>query len=208
MCWEVCLLLIESGEFCYFLWKCITCLTHYWHSAPFFFIFESKKVLGSAESRLRLQFVFCRTKTASSVSLLQNQVCVFSLSLAEPRLRLHFGCCRTKTSSVRPLKNEDYCFLSLPAEPRQCLHFIFCRTSTTSSACLLQNQDYVFSSFSWFYIRQSRESFLRNVNFSAIRKVPRTLWSAKFYHHVHKSPPRVCNLSQMNSVHFIPILWR
>jgi len=164
------MLLIESGEFCYFLWKRRTCLTRYWHGAPFFFIFESKKVLGSAESRLRLQFVFCRTKTASSVSLMQNQVCVFSSSLAEPRLRLYFGCCRTKTSSVRPLQNQGYCFISLPAEPRQCLHFVFCRTNTTSSVCLLQNQDYVFSSFSSFYIHQSRESFLRNVHSQRFEK--------------------------------------
>jgi len=148
MCWEVGVLPIESGEFCHFLWKRRTCLTHDWQSAPFFFMFESKKVLCSEESRLRLQFVFCRSKTASSFSLLQNQACVFSSSLAEPRLRLHFGCCRIKTtSSVRPLQNHGYCFISLPAEPILCLNFVFCRTSTTYSVCL-QNQDYVFSSSS------------------------------------------------------------
>jgi hypothetical protein len=204
MCWEVCVLLMESGEFCHFLWKRRTCLAHFWHSAPLFFMFESKKVLGSAEPRLRLHFVFCRTKTAFSVSLLQNQVCVFSSFLAEPRLRLNFGSCRTKTSSVRPLQNQGYCFISFPAEPRQCLYFVFCRTNTTSSVCLLQNQDCVFSLFSSFYIHQSRESFLRNVNSLAIRKDPRTLWRAKFYHRVQKSPPRVCILSQTNSVHITP----
>jgi hypothetical protein len=136
MCWEVCVLLIESGEFCYFLWKCRTCLTRYWHSAPFFFHF-----------RIKESFRFCRIKIASSVSLLQNQVCVFCSSLAEPRLRLHFGCCRTKTSSVRPLQSQGYCFISLPAEPK-----------TVSSFPLLRNEYHLF-------ILSSAEPRLSSVRF-------------------------------------------
>jgi len=130
MCWEVCVLLIESGEFCYFLWKCRTCLTCYWHSAPFFFIFESKKVLGSAEPSLHLQLVSCRTKSASSVCLLQNQDYVFISAAAEPR-HLQFVLCRAKATALFS------CLQNL----RQCLHFVFCGTNTTSSFCLLQNQD-------------------------------------------------------------------
>ena len=160
-------------------------------------------ISAAAELRLRLQFVLCRTMATALFRCLQNQYCVLILSSAEPVPPIQFVC-RTKTmSSVRPLQNNGHCFISVPAEPILCLNFVFCRTNTTSSVCL-QNQDCVFSSFSSFYIHQSRESFLTIVNSSAIRKVPRTLWSPKFCHHVHKSPPRVCILSQMNSVHIIP----
>jgi hypothetical protein len=72
-------------------------------------MFESKKVVGFAESRLHHQFVSCRTKTASSVSLLQNQVCIFISSLAETRLAL----------------------ISAAAEPRH-LQFVLCRTNATA----------------------------------------------------------------------------
>ena len=190
ICWEVCVLLIESGEFYHFHWKRRTCLTHYWHNAPFFFMFESKKVLGSAASSLRLQFDFCRTKSASLVRFLQKQDYVFISAAEEPRHH-QFVLCRTKATALfHCLQNQDSIFISSSAEPIPPVQFF-----------LLQNQDYVFSSFYSFYVHQSRESFLRNVNSSVIPNALRTLWSAKFYHHVHKSLPRVCILSQMNSVH-------
>jgi hypothetical protein len=39
---------------------------------------------------------------------------------------------------------------------------------------------------------------------SASQETPRLLWNPKVHDHVHKSPPVVRNLSQMNSVHKFP----
>jgi len=46
-------------------------------------------------------------------------------------------------------------------------------------------------------------------SFSANQEIPHILWNQKVYHRIHKSPPFVLTLSQINQVHALhPTSWR